>query len=496
MTDTREQLLNDLSQRAQAAETQLAETQTELAALRDTLSPDNLRTFVSDYLGGLTDSDPLVRKMRFGGESASLLIGSKFARWGLGAADVEFLYDLMQSRARVGIGSGPSEQLTKAFEAISEAYYLSDADVREIDRQAIDDLYPRINRRNIEQHERAMRAMDTAESGYGSQLVGAQYVGDLWEAARAETRVFGLIDTFEMTAPTAYIPVEVDFPELLLVTESTANNSSNYSTVKTGSNRVSLTASKFVIHQMWSGEMEEDSIIPFVPFLRRQLALSLAYYSDSLVLNGDTTNAGTGNINLDDADPADTKHYLAFDGIRHAGLVDNTANSANLAGAITLDALAAARGRMMDNTNKHDWGHPNDPNDLIYVCDPGTADAIAALDPVLNARIYNGGTNLLSGQVAAILGYPVISSPAVSKTEADGKVSTTGNNNTKGQVVTFNRRGFKAGWRRRVKLETERIPATDQSRIVASLRMGFTRFTPTGAASGLECADVIYNVTI
>lgn len=496
MTDTREQLLNDLSQRAQAAETQLAETQTELAALRDTLSPDNLRTFVSDYLGGLTDSDPLVRKMRFGGESASLLIGSKFARWGLGAADVEFLYDLMQSRARVGIGSGPSEQLTKAFEAISEAYYLSDADVREIDRQAIDDLYPRINKRQIEQHERAMRAMDTAESGYGSQLVGAQYVGDLWEAARAETRVFGLIDTFEMTAPTAYIPVEVDFPELLLVSESTANNSSNYSTVKTGSNRVSLTASKFVIHQMWSGEMEEDSIIPFVPFLRRQLALSLAYYSDSLVLNGDTTNAGTGNINLDDADPADTKHYLAFDGIRHAGLVDNTANSKNLAGTITLDALAAARGRMMDETNKHDWGHPNDPSDLIYVCDPGTADAIAALDPVLNARIYNGGTNLLSGQVAAILGYPVISSPAVSKTEADGKVSTTGSNNTKGQVVTFNRRGFKAGWRRRVKLETERIPATDQSRIVASLRMGFTRFTPTGAASGLECADVIYNVTI
>lgn len=496
MTDTREQLLNDLSQRAQAAETQLAETQTELAALRDTLSPDNLRTFVSDYLGGLTDSDPLVRKMRFGGESASLLIGSKFARWGLGAADVEFLYDLMQSRARVGIGSGPSEQLTKAFEAISEAYYLSDADVREIDRQAIDDLYPRINRRNIEQHERAMRAMDTAESGYGSQLVGAQYVGDLWEAARAETRVFGLIDTFEMTAPTAYIPVEVDFPELLLVSESTANNSSNYSTVKTGSNRVSLTASKFVIHQMWSGEMEEDSIIPFVPFLRRQLALTLAHYTDSLVLNGDTTNSGTGNINLDDADPADTKHYLAFDGIRHVGLVDNTANQKDMAGALTLAALAEARGRMISTAYFHDWGHPTDPQDLIYVADPATADAIAALDPVLNARIYNGGQELLSGQVAAVLGYPVISSMAMSKTEADGKVSTTGSNNTKGQVVTFNRRGFVAGWRRRVKIETERIPATDQTRIVASLRLGFSRFSPTGAASGIEAADVIFNITV
>lgn len=496
MTDTREQLLHDLNERAQAAEAALAETRDELAQLRDATSPENMRTFVTEYLSGLTDSDPIVRKMRFGGDGNSAIFGSKFARWGLGAADIEFLYDLMQSRARVGLGTGPSEALTKAFDAVSEAYYLSDAEVREIDGRAIDDLYPRINKRNIEAHSRAMRAMDTAESGYGSQLIGAQYVGDLWEAARAETRVFGLLDSFEMTAPTTYIPVEVDFPELLLVSESTASNSNNYTTVKTGSNRVSLTASKFVIHQMWSGEMEEDSIIPFVPFLRRQLALSLAYYSDSLVLNGDTTNAGTGNINLDDADPADTKHYLAFDGIRHAGLVDNTANSDNLAGAITLSAMAAARGRMMDNTNKHDWGHPNDPNDLIYVADPATADAIAALDPVLNARIYNGGTQLLSGQVAAILGYPVISSPAMSKTEADGRVSTNSGNNTKGQLVTFNRRGFKVGWRRRVKLETERIPATDQSRIVASLRMGFTRFTPTGAASGIECADVIYNVTL
>lgn len=493
---TREQLLTDLTQRAAAAETALTETKSELAELKTQLAPENMRTIVSEYLSGLDDSDPIVRKMRFGSESNSALVGSKFARWNLGPADVEFVYDLMESRAKTGMGSGPSAELTKAFNAISEAYYLSQDEVREIDRQAIDNLYPRVNKRNMELHERALRAMDTAESGYGSQLIGAQYVGDLWEAARAETRVFGLIDSFEMTAPTTYIPVEVDFPELLLVSESTANNSSNYTTVKTGSQRVSLTASKFVIHQMWSGEMEEDAIIPFVPFLRRQLALSLAYYSDSLVLNGDTTNAATGNINLDDADPADTKHYLAFDGIRHAALVDNTGNTKDASAAIDLTMLNAARGRMYDATYKHDWGHPNNSDDLIYVADPATADAISALDPVLNARIYNGGRDLLSGQVAAILGYPVISSPAMSKTEADGKVSTTGGNNTKGQVVTFNRNAFKVGWRRRVKLETERIPATDQSRIVASLRMGFSRFSPTGAASGIEGADVIYNITL
>jgi HK97 family phage major capsid protein len=473
----------------------LAEDLTQrIAATEQSVTTEKLQAIIAEQLNLLTEDKDFVRKMRFGGVDTAL-IGSKFARWDYTPADVELLYDIKQAHAANG-GTGPSEELRNTFAAVSNAMYLTDAEVRKIDGQALDNMFPRISKRNQAAFERAVRAMDTAESGYGSQLIGAQYVSDLWSAARAESRVFGLINSFEMMDPTAYIPVEVDFPELLLVSESTASNSSAFTTSKTGSNRVTVSAKKFVAHQMWSGEMEEDSIIPFIPFIRRQLGLALAHYSDSLVLNGDTTNAGTGNINLDDADPGDTKHYLAFDGIRHAALIDNTANTANMAGAITLAALNSARGRMFDGTYFHDWGHPTDAMDLVYVADPATADAISALDPVLNSRIYNGGRDLLAGQVAAILGYPVISSAAVSKTEADGKVSTTPANNTKGQVVTFNKRGYVVGWRRRVKLEVERIPSTDQTRIVASLRLGFGRFSPTGAASGIESADVIYNVTV
>ena len=63
-------------------------------------------------------------------------------------------------------------------------------------------------------------------------------------------------------------------------------------------------------------------------------------------------------------------------------------------------------------------------------------------------------------------------------------------------MVTFNRRAFVVGWRRRVKVETERLPGTDQTRIVYSLRLGMGRYAPTGAASGIEAADVIYNITL
>ena len=300
--NTVEELMKDIADRVES--------------IGQSASAENVRALVRESFEGLMNDQEFARKMKFG-KTDNELVGSKFARHNLNSADIEFAYDLMTARSRNGIGSGPSEELGKAFKAVSDAYYMDEAEVRAIDRQAIDDLFPRVPKTRAQAIAKAeaLRAMDTAESGYGSQLVGAQYVGDLFEAARAESRVFGLLDTFEMSAPTAYLPVEVDVPELLLVSESTASNSSAYTTSKTGSNRITVSAKKFVIHQMWSGEMEEDSILPFVPFLRRQAGLALAHYGDSLVLNGDTTNAGTGNINLDDADPADTKHYLAFDGI-------------------------------------------------------------------------------------------------------------------------------------------------------------------------------------
>lgn len=454
---TTEELLKDIADRMSAIETGANEA-------RDAMSEDNLRKFVADYFADLSDDDPIVRKMRHGGaDDTDVLKGSKYGRMGLGVSDIEFLHDLQTAQREAGRGAGPSEELTRVFKSVSSA----------------------------------TRAMDTAETGFGQQLMGAQYVGDLWEAARPDSRVFSLIRSFEMNDSTAYLPVEVDIPEMILMAESVNNNSSNYATSKTGSNRVQVNAKKLGIHQMWSGELDEDSIIPFAPFLRGQAAKSLAHYSDSLVLNGDTTTAATGNINNDDAAPAATKHFLAFDGIRHVGLVDNTANSAStLVGTeFGVADLMAQKGRLVDYTYLHDWGHPTNPADLVFVGDPTTADKIAMFKDVLDSRKYNGGTDLLSGEVGRILGHPVISSIAVPLTEADGKPSSvTPANNVKGSVVAFNRNGFVSGWRRQVKLATEYIPATDQYRIVYTLRLGFGRFTPTGAAAGIQSADVLYNI--
>lgn len=467
------------------------------------LTEQQVKNIVQAHFDEALKDPDLARKMRFPGAEAitPALVGTKYARWGLTPADVEFLYDLQTAMkgkplADGSVHPGPTEALENTFKAISEAVYIDQATIRKIDRDAMDQLYPRVPKHLLGQWDAQLKAMDTAESGFGQQLVGAQYVGELWEVARRESRLYGLLPSFEMTAPTAYLPVEVDFPELLFVSENTANNSSEYTTVKTGSQRVQVDAKKFVMHQMWSGEMEEDSIIPFVPFLRMQAAKGLAHYMDSLVLNGDTTNSATGNINLDDADPADTKHYLAFDGIRHAAIVDNTSNRADANGPVTFNLLRRQLGLMVDTTRFVDWGHPADPNDVIYVADIDTADRIAELDEVLTMDKYGPQATVFTGEVVKVGRHPLIVSMAMSKTEADGKVSNTAGNNTLGQVATFNRKGFVTGTRRRIKVEVERLPARDQTRLVYSLRGGLGRFTPTGNVSGIESAAVLYNINV
>lgn len=503
---SREEILNELHERMlPELKDSLMAGLPESQGVRETLA-----TVIDDML-----KDPeFISRFQYAAPTPSRkLKGSKFARYELSDGDIEFLYDIQRAAnaANPAQFKGPSEQLENAFQDISDAYYVPEEAIREIDQTSLDGLFPRVpvedyrgfDRLRARQgrwqdtraYESAVRAMDTAESGYGQQLVGAQYVGELWASARFETRITNLIRAFDMTGPTSYLPIESDLPEMIFVSQSTSATDAEYATSKTGSNRVQVDAKKMIIHQKWSGEMVEDSILQFIPFLRRQAVLAIAHYTDSAILNGDTTSAATGNINLDDAAPSSWKHYMAFDGLRKVGLVNNTNNQLDIGGALTWAHLVGAASRMVDETYLMDWGHPTRMSDVVHIVDFATADKIMQLTEIVNSNIERQ-LPLINGQVTSVLGRPVISSMAMSKTEADGKVSTTGSNNTKGQILTFNVNAFVMGWRRRVQTELERIVGTDQWRIVHSMRMGFGRYAPSGSAGSIEAADVMFNITV
>jgi len=476
--------------------TLISEIRQRFDALEGKTSPEVIAALVKEQVEELNLGDEFVRKIQHNVGDARLE-GSKFGGQGLGVGDIELLFMITDSAWKRGINPNPpSEALRNAFHAISEGDVLDAVSAEQRDAHQVEQMYEdgKLDQRSFEKSMANVRAMDTAESGYGSQLVGAQYVSNLWAGAKVESRIWDLIPSFPMSAPTAYLPVAAAPPEMFFVSENTANNSSNYGTSKTGSNRVQVDAKKFIIHQMWSGEMEEDSIVNFLSFLQVGAQNGLAYYSDSLILNGDTTNAGTGNINEDDADPTDTDHFLAWDGLRHVGLVDNTSNGTDHSNAaVTWDSLVDLRKLMLDATYHNDWGHPSNPADLLFVVNPALGDDLVKLDEVISMDKYGLQATVLTGEVGNIARHPVISSIAMKLTEADGKVPTALNGDRQ-QAVLFNRNAFTVGTRRNLQVKVEEIPATDQTRIVYSLRAGFGRFSPTGAAAGIEGAAVLYNI--
>ena len=101
MTEVLENLMKDISDR--------------LTAMGEDVKEDRIRGMVTDQFNLLTSDKEFVRKMRFGGQdSAPELIGTKYARWGLSIADIEWLYDLQESlrgqrKVAGGQYEGPSE---------------------------------------------------------------------------------------------------------------------------------------------------------------------------------------------------------------------------------------------------------------------------------------------------------------------------------------------------------------------------------------------------
>ena len=339
-----------------------------------------------------------------------------------------------------------------------------------------------------------LRAMDTAESGNGQQLVGAQYETELWAAARAMDPLLSLIREIPMRFPTDTIPVDGALPELRFLAESTADSATAYTASDTPSNKATLTAKKFGINQLWSGELDEDSIIRYVEFLRAQLNRAAAHGLASSLYNGDTTNAATGNINLDDADPADTKHYLAYDGIRKYWLVTATAQGKDMAGTFNPIEIDRARGKLNGTTddvdadfNNINWGANVD--DLALVADFDSYMNLLDMDKVATVDKYGPQATVITGELGRYRGIRVFSPAYASKTDTDGKANDTESQNVKGQISVFNRNGWIRGSLRGLQLYFDRVQRTDQFLFEMYMRKAFTRF-------GGNVAAGIYDITV
>jgi HK97 family phage major capsid protein len=183
--------------------------------------------------------------------------------------------------------------------------------------------------------ENAVKALTSTGAGTGDELVPTNMAAMLWDDFFLASRIVNVMQRINMPTNPFDVPLGLGSVTWRKGTENTATTASDPATAKS-----TLTATELITEQNWSYTLDEDAAVAMAPAIRARLAQSGAEVMDAFALNADATNAATGNINLDDADPDDASYYLSAgqDGLRHAWIVDNTGMTVAAGG----DALDAA----------------------------------------------------------------------------------------------------------------------------------------------------------
>ena len=326
-------------------------------------------------------------------------------------------------------------------------------------------------------------AMDSTTAGSGDELVDTQEARALWDDVNLETAIAPLFNTIQMPSNPFQIPLQLGDVNWYPGTENTAVTGSAPATA-----RQTMTAHELVAEVPWSYDLDEDAVIAMMDELRRSLLRNAHEVIDDVILNGDTTVQN--NINADgatiSATTAGSGHYLiGFDGLLHLPLVDNTAMANNHNAAVSADMFNEIRGKLGKYGVR--------PSDLAYIMDVNTYIKSLAVSSFRTLDKFGSQATVLTGQLGAVDGIPVIVSEQMALADADGKVTNGGNANTKGRLLIVNRSQWRVGFKRELTIETVRDAQKRQNIMVLSFRIALQE--RSGTRSSATHTGLQYNIT-
>lgn len=211
------------------------------------------------------------------------------------------------------------------------------------------------------------------------------------------------------------------------------------------------------------------SSIDIEMIVRERLAASVGRTIDAYVLNQDAVTASTGNVNLDDSTPPSTSYYLQATsstngGLRKIGLSD-AAHQVNI-GTLAWDDFLAMMIKM--------GALASNPGDLLWIFNVqtflkslGLSEFKQAYQNGLASTIFKG-----EGAISNILGADIMTAKDFTLTEADGKISDTGANNTLGGVILLYKPAVQFGFGKINQMEVVQV-AGKGIQLVVSFDFGF-----------------------
>jgi hypothetical protein len=340
--------------------------------------------------------------------------------------------------------------------------------------------------------------MYTGGSLIGSDWVGTAYSSQIWEAIRAANVVFDRVPSIVVPDgfSSIYVPLESTDPTWYKVAEATASDSTlkvpaaTVTASQAATANKQLTLGKLGARVLYTGEMTEDSLIPFAPQLRQQLTTSGGDTLEHIMIDGDTETSASKNINAIDTTPTAGTAFLFLDGFRKLALVTNTANSRSASGTLVIEDYIDTL-KLMGTAGLAGA----DPRAVAFIIDYNVHYANMKLVE-FKTRDVSSAATVENGFVTRAYGYQILPAFQMHKMSAKRMANTSGkidgdtdSNNTTGAILAVRFDQWKQAFKRRMTLETTRIANADSWEIVALVRWGMTN-------RDNEASAITYNVGV
>lgn len=341
-------------------------------------------------------------------------------------------------------------------------------------------------------------------ANYGDEWVGVAYGTQIWETIRTGTPILERQMQYAVPQPAGaeslVFPLEGADPTWYLMPQAASlganpggvpTNTATASNI--GSAKQDRSLAKIAARVLWTGEVEEDSVINAVSQYRRQLATSGMEMLESLLIDGDTATGATTNINDIAGTPGGLEYWLGLNGYRKLALVTNTANSRD-GGSLTEDDFLETV-KLMGVAGKNAMQKDR----TAFILDLHTYWKSLQI-PSVKTKDVNSAATVESGDLMKIWGYDVLKTenmhaPSAGtgyelKANSAGKIDQdTASNNAKGALLAVRFDQWRPGYRRQMTLESTRFAAADATEIVAIIRFGMI-YRDT------EAAAISYNLTV
>lgn len=281
----------------------------------------------------------------------------------------------------------------------------------------------------------ANEVMATTQTGYGKEWVQETILSsELIERLKLSDSLLVDATIKLMDWKTLDVPVRGWRVRMTLTTELVnaptgwATNASQVKKLSTP--KITLTAKEMKITIYYSDTFLEDSVIAIAQYVLDSIADAYESSIHEVLINGDTATGANVNINIIDANTStladwDKTDFLAANGWRKIAISKSA--TVDAWGNLAIENIRSARAKM--------WAKWINPAELRLVPDLETYLELLNLSEVETIEKFGWAATIVNGKLAAIDWIKIINREELLRATANGTISATPANNTKGQIL-------------------------------------------------------------